>query len=112
MTQQNQYFFVLVRTDLPLSQQLCQAVHAAYEAGLHLTEPTNKIHYTVVCQIPDEESLLKAQYDIERRGIRTVLFREPDIGNQATALATEPIADRDRRKLSRYNLWEEEKCLA
>jgi hypothetical protein len=103
---------VLVRTDLTLPQQFCQAIHAAYEAGLHLTEPTNDIHYTVVCQVPNEEALLKAQHDIERKGIRTIAFQEPDLGNQTTALATEPIVADDRRKLAKYKLWEEVTCLA
>jgi len=102
---------VLVRTDLTLPQQICQTAHAAYEAALHLTEPTNDIHHIVVCRIPSETQLLKAQYNIEQKGIRTILFQEPDIGNQATALATEPIAASDRRKLSKYKLWEEPACL-
>lgn len=84
---------------------MCQGIHAAYESGLHLTTPTDKIHYTVVCQVPDEESLLKAQYDIEQMGFRTVLFREPDLGGQATALATEPIPECVKKKLSKYPLW-------
>ena len=111
MHQDPKYFFVMVRSDLTLPQQICQSAHAAYEAALHLTEPTNDIHHIVVCQIPSESRLLKAQYNIEQKGIRTVLFREPDLGNQATALATEPIAASDRRKLSKYQLWEEPKCL-
>jgi len=100
----------LVRTDLTLPQQICQAIHAAYEAGLRADLP-DSTRFLVTCQVPDEESLLKAQYEIERKGIHTFLFQEPDIGNQATALATEPIAASDRRKLSKYKLWEEKTCL-
>ena len=107
MQHQNpKYFFVLTRTDLTLPQQLCQTAHAAYEAALHLTEPTNDIHHIVICRISNETKLLKAQHYIEQKGIRTTLFREPDLDNQATALATEPIAASDRRKLSKYRLWE------
>jgi len=95
----------LIRKDLTLPQQICQGIHAAYESGLHLTKPTNEIHYTTVCQVPDEESLLKSQYDIERMGFKTILFREPDLDGQATALATEPISSEDKRKLSKYHLW-------
>ena len=84
---------------------MCQGIHAAYESGLHLTSPTDEIHYTVVCQVPDEMSLLKAQYDIEHMGFRTVLFKEPDLGNQATALATEPIPECVKKKFSKYQLW-------
>lgn len=112
MGHQDKYFFIFVRKDLSLPQQICQAVHAAYESGLHLAEPTTKTHFTVVCQVPNEESLLKAQFDVEQKGIRTVLFREPDIGNQATAFATEPIGFELKRKLSKYELWKEELCFA
>jgi hypothetical protein len=55
--------------------------------------------------VASEYELLKAQRQIERRGIKTVLFREPDIGDQATALATEPISGQDRKFFSRYKLW-------
>jgi hypothetical protein len=48
---------------------------------------------------------MRAHDRLERQGIRTVLFREPDIGNQATALATEPVNGSVRKSLSKYPLW-------
>ena len=48
---------------------------------------------------------MKAYHQIENHGIGVYLFREPDIGNQATALATEPVTDGDRKFFSRYRLW-------
>ena len=109
MTQVNaRYFYVLIRKDLTMPQQLCQAVHAAYESGLQLADQRPKTDFTVVCEIADEEALLLAQNDIERKGFRTVLFREPDLGGQATALATEPIPKNKKNKLSKYKLWKGE----
>jgi hypothetical protein len=96
---------VLVCGDLSLPQQLCQAVHAAHESGIHLAEKKEDISSVVVCSVPREDDLLKADFDLKRLGIRSVIFREPDLGNRATALATEPLNGDSRKFLSRYPLW-------
>ena len=87
---------------------MCQAVHAAHEAGIHLVDRSSGISNVVVCAVPDENRLLQARSKIEDHGIRSVVFYEPDIGNQATALATEPISGRDRKVLAKYKLWDAE----
>jgi len=96
---------VLVCGDLSLPQQMCQAVHAAHESGIHLTEKSNGISSVVICSVPDEAELLKAEYKLKMSGIRTVTFREPDLGDRATALSTEHINQAARKVLSRYPLW-------
>ena len=97
---------MLVRTDLPVQQQLVQAVHAAYEAGKHLAGEDPTIDSAVICSVRNEKELLKAEHRLGFDRIQTVLFREPDIGNEATALATEPLVPDRRKPLSRYQLWE------
>lgn len=96
---------MFVRTDIPIPQQLCQAVHAAHEAGIHLASKEAGISSVVVCSIKSEQDLLKAEYKLAQHGIKSIMFREPDIDNQATALATEPITAELRRFLSSYPLW-------
>lgn len=96
---------MFVRTDLSLPQQLCQAVHAAHEAGIHLADKANGITSVVICAIPNEQELLKLQHRLTQLDIKSILFCEPDIDNQATALATEPISSDVRRFLSSYPLW-------
>lgn len=98
---------MLIRADLTLPQQMVQAAHAAHEAGIYLAKSKEDVSYLVLCTVPDEEALRKAQYKLEARGIRTSLFIEPDLGDQATALASEPVSGRDRRPFSRYPLWRE-----
>lgn len=105
MTQEHRHFYVFVRRDLSLSQQMCQAAHAAHEAGIHLSNKDNGISSVVICSIPNEQELLKVQDKLAQRNIKTVTFREPDIENQATAIATEPISSDVRRYLSSYPLW-------
>ena len=97
--------YVLVRTDLSLPQQLCQAAHAAHESGRHLADRTSAVSSIVLCALPSERTLLDARERLEFLGLRTVLFREPDLGGQATALATEPLEPSRRSMLSRYPLW-------
>lgn len=95
---------MVVRTDLSIPQQLCQAVHAAHESGIKFG---NKDHITsvVVCSVPNESSLISELEKTESRGIKTILFREPDINNQATAFATEPIPNNNRKIFSKLKLW-------
>jgi hypothetical protein len=95
---------VVVRADLSIPQQLCQAVHAAHESGIRFGNP-NDISSVVVCSVPDETSLLLEQEKVESKGIKTILFREPDINNQATAFATELIPSNYRKVFSKLVLW-------
>jgi hypothetical protein len=81
-----------------------QAVHAAHEAGIQYGNP-HGISSVVLCRVKDEEALLKEAKKLERRGIAFAIFREPDIGDQATALATEPLEPEKRRYLSHLQLW-------
>ena len=101
---QDKYFYVVVRTDLSLAQQLCQAVHAAHESGIKFGDPSG-ISSVVICSVADEQSLLAVLQKADSRGIRTTLFREPDINNQATAFSTEPIAGSKRKTFSNLGLW-------
>lgn len=81
-----------------------QASHAAYEAG-KFGNLENEIKSLVLCEVANERELLKAQAKLKRRGIDLVLFLEPDIGNQATALATLPLNDNQRKLMSKFKLW-------
>lgn len=94
----------MVRTDLSPAQQLVQAAHAAYEAGLH-GQPGDDTKSLVLCACSNEGELEDAKVFLEQHGIPHVLFREPDIGNQATALATLPVNPTQRKRLSRWKLW-------
>jgi hypothetical protein len=84
---------------------MCQAVHAAHEAGIHLANKENGISSVVICSVPNESRLHEAENKLTNRDIRTVMFYEPDLGDQATALATEPISGDARKALSNYPLW-------
>ena len=83
-----------------------QSVHAAHEAGIRFGNP-EVISSVVICTVPNEAALKEAKDRLDWKGIRNYIFLEDDIGDQATALATEPL-DRGRKKfLSSYPLWRE-----
>lgn len=94
-----------MRKDLPVAQQLVQAAHAAHESGLHLCDDKSKVNYLVALEVANEERLMAAYERLEGRDIQTVLFREPDRDNEATALCTEPICGNRRKIFSKYPLW-------
>lgn len=99
------YTYVLVREDIPLAQQMVQACHAALEAGFAFDAPavTSSL---IVLTVPNREALLAARERLERYGIRSELFFEPDWQMGYSALATEPIAERKKRfALSKYPLF-------
>jgi len=93
---------VLVRRDLPAPQIAVQAIHAAIEATRQfLPTPTEHPHL-VLCGVADQQALLTAADYLFRKVIRFCIFREPDRDNEATALATEPLAGDRRRWLDRF----------
>lgn len=82
-----------------------QSIHAGHEAGIYLSKKQKEPNSLVVCSVPNEQTLLKTQKFLKSKGIRTVLFKEPDIGNQYTALASEPVYGDKRKAFSSFPLW-------
>lgn len=104
------YRYLFVRTDLPIHTQLVQACHAGIEAGKHFCRDPD-IDSLVVLQVQDEHALLACCQYVADQGIARVLFREPDLGDSATAFCTEPVGGEQRRVFRRFRLWEAEPCL-
>ncbi len=92
-----------MRTDLTREQQLVQAVHAAHEAGMKYCP--NRTLSVVVCEAKGPEHLECITSDLDAKNISHVVFHEPDMGDVATSIATEPVGDQERRLLKRYRLW-------
>jgi hypothetical protein len=66
----------------------------------------------VVVTVPNEEELLKTKEKLDWREVKNYLFREPDLGGEATALATEPLDRKKRKYLCGYPLWKDRVCEA
>ncbi len=94
---------MLVRTDIPLADQLVQACHASIEAGARFHHPTGC--HLVLLSVPDERALHEALTGLDWHGICYSLFYEPDDGIGYSAACTQPVGKHHRRLFRRYNLW-------
>lgn len=99
----NQKLFVVVRGDLPPGLRVAQAIHAALlfaheheEVALDWFLRSNNV---VVLRVEDLPALEALASRAESLGVPGSLFREPDLGDQATALALAPSARRLVSKL-------------
>jgi len=61
----------------------------------------------VLLSVPDEAALRSAADMISFCGLQYYMFVEDDFGDQATAIATEPISGSDRKIFAAYPLWKE-----
>ena len=92
--------YFVVRTDIPVGRQMAQAIHAMDEWAARYGHQDGTV---IVYQAADEEELMALQPE----GGRTILWREPDLDNQATAFATDkgridlPLLGRRVRKARR-----------
>lgn len=59
----------------------------------------------VLCEVEDQPRLERVVDELCHRGIEHVVFREPDRADEPTAVATLPLTDRQRRRLSKHQLW-------
>jgi len=88
---------VVVRADLPVGAQACQAIHVAQEFVFRHPELATpwfeKSNTIALLSVPNEFALLVLHDLAAARGIAVTLFREPDLNNTATALAIAPCED-------------------
>lgn len=91
--------FVVIRKDIPKIHQAVQGGHALAEYLLHeQTSWTNGTLIYLGIKGPNQLENLKDKFD--REGIPYREFREPDIDNQITSIAT----DMENRHIKKLNL--------
>jgi len=78
--------YVLVRKDLPTSYQAVQAGHAVAEWLIH--DQSWKNGTLIYLGVNNEKELLRWGSKLKNKDIPFVTFKEPDIGNELTALAS------------------------
>lgn len=92
-----------MRKNLSFPQICVQAVHASIKATKNI--PYKDEHPNIiVCGAKDEKELMKAKAWIESNNIKVFAFQEPDINNEYTALATEPIEENNKKIFKRFQL--------
>lgn len=68
--------------------------------------PGDRHPHLVVCGVPDEPSLVAAFNRLKEQGVPCCLWTEEDMGGEATAAGTAPLAGDARRPLRRFRLLE------
>lgn len=95
MTQiKNKKLTVVTRKDLPIGYQAVQSGHAVadyiLENPIDAKDWNTTSNYLIFLTAKDEASLEKLIEKADVKGINHTVFREPDIGDQITAVAFEP----------------------
>ncbi len=83
------YHYCIVRSDMPIGNQMAQLLHAAGESSPGNLESGT---FAVCLHARTEEQLLITHQKLTEAGIPSVLIREPDAPfcNQATAIGISP----------------------
>lgn len=85
---------VVTRRDISPGYQAVQSIHAGiqfqHEFPKIAKQWHNESNYLAMLSTEDESSLIYIIEKCHERGLSVSVFREPDIGNQITAIAIEP----------------------
>lgn len=86
--------YIITHSDLPLNYQVPQSNHAAMEFAAQypaeFLEWYRKSNSIIVLNCENEQKLVQFAQRLRDKGIRFSEFREPDIGNELTAIAICP----------------------
>jgi hypothetical protein len=97
----HKYIYVIVRNDLSSPQKAVQSCHASMESSRKFLKQGDEHPSVIILVVKDEKRLHKLANDVPYKFVK---FFEPDIGNQMTAIATEPIAGEQRDFFKRFQL--------
>ena len=97
--------YVFVRTDISVEQQMVQAAHAAAEASRRFYEPHHGVASLIILAASGVPGLVKAQTQLEARGVEHTVFFEPDWEMGYSAIGTRPLLDSERPLLRGWQLW-------
>lgn len=90
--------FLVTRADLSAAQQAVQAAHVFREFVEEHTEVERdwykSSNHLAMLSVADERALHELLEQAAHRGLRVSAFREPDRGDELTAIALEPAAKR------------------
>lgn len=98
------YTYFFTRQDIFDEYQLVQTAHAALELGAGLTPEEAKGLYFTCCGVENLDALENVENVLQSMKLPYVAFREPDIGNQKTAIGVFPVPEHRRGLLRNYNL--------
>ncbi len=100
------YTYIIVRQDISPEQQSVQAAHATLKLGASLVDSPvslNNLNF-VLCGVKNEDEVKGAAEYLYSCGYDTVEFRESDINDEVTAIASFPIKSTKKRFMKRYKI--------
>lgn len=87
------------------TEQICvQACHASLEISRQTIDKHTEHPSIIVCGIKNEEKLLSVCDYFKNNNIPFIEFREPDLLNQLTSLATTVLYGDQRRLMKKFQL--------
>ena len=98
------WFFIFVRQDISLAQQIIQTNHATLEmaaADVKLGETPN----SVLIGVRDETELQNVINHLENSGIKHVAFVDNDFDFKKAAVVTVPLDIKQKQVLRGYSLY-------
>ena len=100
MNTQRKRLFVLVRDDLKsMAYKAVQAGHAVAQFMIDHPDSDWQNSYLIYVTVPDLKMLELWQETLETRCLPLSIFREPDIGDEITAIACYPSSSKVLDKL-------------
>jgi len=104
MQYKNPYTYIITRRDLKSFVYFCvQSIHASIEATKKFPQPSETA-FVVLCSVKNEIKLRNSLNFIQSRGIKCASFEEPDLDNQLTAIATEPVYQNQRHIFRKFQI--------
>lgn len=97
------YFYIFVRQDVPLEQQIIQSNHATLE--MSAMYEGNDISYIVLIGVPGESELHDVIHLLEDSAIQHAAFTDNDFDFKMAAVVTVPLEEDQRALLKSYHLW-------
>ena len=100
------YVYVLVRTDIPLANQMVQVGHACFEHGCDVATATSNPSSMVLFEVETEQQLVEIANWLDKKipGQSYVMY-EPDYDIGYTAICTSPFSGEDRDIFSKFDLY-------
>lgn len=98
------YVYVITRKDLSVSQQAVQSCHAVIESTKAFSKNMEEHPSVIICSVKSEHKLKDTIQYLYDNGIKMRAFKEPDICNEYTSIATEPLYGERRKLMNKFQL--------
>ena len=99
-----QYIYIFVRKNLTKIQKAVQSIHAGIDTGMNNIARWEDHPTVVLLGVKDEKALVRVCHKLDNHFLTYCAFREPDLNNSLTAVATQLIEEEDRHLFKNYKL--------